>query len=510
MKNRLWVLLLCLLTACQSLPSLEGRSNSSHVPAHMPSLLAEALGPSVQAHAPLSGLYALDDGLDAFAARVALIDSAQHSIDIQYYIWRDDTSGRLLLQHLYQAANRGVRVRLLLDDNNTRGMDGLLAALDEHPNIEIRLFNPFTHRRWRALSYLTDFERLNRRMHNKSLTADNQATIIGGRNIGDEYFDFGDAALFVDLDVLAVGAVVNTVSVDFDRYWASASAYPLTSLVAARAHISRVDQKLLAGAIPSTESAAKFEQAWRQSVLAQQLLQGQLTWTWAKVNLVSDDPAKALGQADPQASVLVHLDQTMDTPKHAMWLVSPYFVPTHAGVDALQQLAHEGVAINVLTNSLAATDVGVVHSGYQQYRVPLLQAGIGLYELKPTQHSKGRRDKGLVGASASSLHAKTFIIDQERLFVGSFNFDPRSALLNTEMGLVIHSPALAKQMVYSLNDSVPQTSYRLDLNARQKLQWHEAESADSPDVVWHREPQVGFWRRTWVRILSWLPLESLL
>ena len=509
LKTLLLIPLLCLLAACQSLPTLEGRSVSRHLPADTPSLLASAVQPQVAAHAPLSGLYPLADGLDAFAARIGLADAAEHTLDIQYYIWRNDTSGRMLIQHIYQAAERGVRVRLLLDDNNTRGMDSLWAAVDEHPNIEVRLFNPFANRRWRALGYLTDFERLNRRMHNKSLTADSQATIIGGRNIGDEYFDFGDGALFIDLDVLAVGPVVEAVAADFDRYWASASAYPLDRLVRERSHIAPKTQRLLQGEIPATAQAAYFNQAWQQSPLSLALQHGDLPLEWARMELVSDDPAKALGQGDPQQSVLVHLDEAMGTPQQSLWLVSPYFVPTANGTDALAQLVRQGVQVNVLTNSLAATDVPLVHSGYVPYRTELLQAGVNLYEFKPVQHSKGRRDRGLVGNSASSLHAKTVAIDRQRLFVGSFNFDPRSAHLNTEMGLVIHSPALAADITDTLVQRLPESSYRLLPNGQNGVLWHDA-TAQPDAAILQREPQTGWWRRMWVKVLSWLPLESML
>ncbi len=497
------------LAACQSLPSLEGRSVSQRLPADTPSALAAQLQPQVTAQAPLSGLVPLDDALDAFAARVALADAAEHTLDLQYYIWRNDTSGRMLLQHVYQAAERGVRVRLLLDDNNTRGMDSLLSALDAHPQIEIRLFNPFANRRWRALGYVTDFDRLNRRMHNKSFTADNQATIIGGRNIGDEYFDFGNGALFVDLDVLAIGPVVEAASADFDRYWASASAYPLERLVRERKHISRANRRLLRGEEPASPQAGYFSRAWRQSALRQQLAEGRLPWQWARIDLVSDDPAKALNRGAAEQSVLVSLDRAMGTPQQSLWLVSPYFVPMPEGVDALGQLVRDGVAVRVVTNSLAATDVPLVHAGYQKYRHPLLQAGVNLYEFKPVQHSKGRRDRGLVGASASSLHAKTIAIDNRRLFVGSFNFDPRSAHLNTEMGVVIHSPPLVSAMTDSLASRLPETTYQVFADGRGGLIWRD-QIPEQADYYWAYDPHTGWLKRRWIDVLSLLPMDEML
>ncbi|MCP2039704.1 putative cardiolipin synthase [Neisseria sp. HSC-16F19] len=503
-----WLGLTALLAGCQSLPSLEGRSDSERLAADTPSSLAAAIRPQVEAQQPLSGLYTLDDGLSAFAARVALADMAEHSLDIQYYIWRNDTSGRLMIQHLYQAAERGVRVRVLLDDNNTAGMDKLWAALDMHPQVEVRLFNPFANRRWRALGYVTDFKRLNRRMHNKSFTADNQATIIGGRNIGDEYFDFGDDTLFIDLDVLAVGPVVDAVSADFDRYWNSASAYPLDTLVREPAHIARKTQRLFNGAVPATKKAQRFTRAWQDSPLGADLQAGRLPFEWAQIELVSDDPAKVLDKAAEQDSVLMRLDESMGTPQRSLWLVSPYFVPTDNGVAALTQLVQEGVDVHVLTNSLAATDVTLVHSGYAPHRAALLHGGVQLYELKPIQHSRGRRDRGLVGSSASSLHAKTFAIDGERLFVGSFNFDPRSAHLNTEMGLVIHSPSLAQNLSQSVNERLAETAYRLERTPSGKVVWQDTDEHGHTRTL--RKEPAPWWRRLLARVASWLPLEQLL
>lgn len=509
MKHTLGCLgLSALLVGCQTLPSLEGRSDSVRLPADTPSALAAAIRPQAEARRPLSGLRTLEDGLSAFAARVALADMAEHSLDVQYYIWRNDTPGRLMIQRLYQAAERGVRVRVLLDDNNTVGMDRLWAALDMHPNVDVRLFNPFANRRWRALGYVTDFKRLNRRMHNKSFTADNQATIIGGRNIGDEYFDFSEETLFIDLDVLAVGPVVDVVSADFDRYWNSHSAYPLARLVREPAHIARKTQRLFNGEIPATEKAQRFTRAWQEASLAADLQAGRLVFEWAHMDLVSDDPAKVLDQAAEQDSVLTRLDETMRTPERSLWLVSPYFVPTGNGVTALTQLVTEGVDVHVLTNSLAATDVTLVHSGYAPHRPALLAGGVKLYELKPVQHSRGRRDRGLVGSSASSLHAKTFVIDGQRLFIGSFNFDPRSAHLNTEMGLVVHSPSLAQNLSRSVHERLAASAYRLERTPAGKVVWQDTDAAGQTRTL--RQEPAPWWRRMLARIAAWLPLEHLL
>lgn len=448
-------------------------------------------------------LYVLSDAKDAFAARVALIDKAAVALDVQYYIWRNDVSGSLLLQKLWQAAERGVRVRFLLDDNNTRGLDDVLSAFDAHPNIQVRLFNPFVYRKWRWMGYFTDFNRLNRRMHNKSLTADNRASIVGGRNIGDEYFDVKTDNAFADMDVLVSGAIVTRISQDFDRYWQSESAYPI-HLITKKSNINKGKQQLL---LPhNLEPAyASYQERLAQSPLSQAFNTRRVRYIRAQTQLISDDPAKALDRK-VKIDIAAAMVAALQMPKHEMYLVSPYFVPAREGVRVLTGLAKTGVAITVLTNSLRATDVAAVHSGYARYRKPLLRAGVQLYEFKADNHFLTAKDKGLTGSSATSLHAKTFVLDQQRVYIGSFNLDPRSAKLNTEMGLVIHQTQLAKQMQQSLQQFTDKTAYHVTLDKKQRLQWHNPDTKQ----VSKKEPEAGFWKRITSKIFSYLPLERLL
>src|SRR5690606_33607887 len=322
-----------------------------------------------------SGIYPLLEGRDAFAARLLLARAAERSIDAQYYIWRNDLTGHLLFSALYDAAERGVRVRLLLDDNRTGGLDPLLAALDAHPNIEIRLFNPFTMRRLRLLQYVTDFSRVNRRMHNKSFTVDNQVTIIGGRNVGDEYFDaapLGELA-FADLDVLAVGPVVGSVSEQFDEYWKSDSAYPADRLLA----------PVPGASAPALFSPRPAEAEWlaavRSSRLLEELLEGTLELVWAPTRMISDHPAKGLGLAPPETHFPQVLVEALGPPQAELDLVSPYLVPGTAGMDTFVSIATRGVRVRVLVNSLEATDVRAVHAGYAKRRHALLAAGVELF-----------------------------------------------------------------------------------------------------------------------------------
>ena len=492
-----------LLSACSQLPPLQGRTESAAIPATADTRLGAALQPLLQANAGRSGIVPLADGQDAFAARVSLADAAQGSLDVQTYIWRNDITGGMLFAAMRRAADRGVRVRLLLDDINTGGLDPVLAALDAHPLIEVRLFNPFPNRTLRVLDYAADFARVNRRMHNKSFTADNQVTIVGGRNIGDEYFDVGAGLLFVDLDVLAVGPVVGAVSSDFDRYWGSLSAYPLTQLLSA--------VTLAAGwqepEPVESEAARTYRAAVARSRFVGDLVARQLRFEWAPVLMVSDDPAKVLGLAGREDLLWTQLQRAMPPTTREVQLVSPYFVPTERGAAFFMDRAARGVQVSVLTNALEATDVPAVHAGYARWRKPLLEGGVRLYEMKRTGPPRASEAGPRAGSSSASLHAKTFAIDRQRIFVGSFNFDPRSARLNTELGFLIESPALAGAMADGFARQVPQRAYALRLEG-ERLQW--LEQGPGGVRVHEEEPNAGWWTRLLVRILSLLPIEPLL
>ena len=505
--------LAALLAGCTSLAPPANRIESSVQRDTADTALGQGIAPLASRHPGLSGVYLLNEARDAFAARMLLAEAAQRTLDVQYYIWRPDISGKLLLDALHSAAERGVRVRLLLDDNNTGGMDALLATLDQHAHIEVRLFNPFRMRGFRPLGYLTEFSRLNRRMHNKSFTADNQASILGGRNVGDEYFGVGDGMLFADLDVLAIGQVVDAVSTDFDLYWASASSYPVSQLLTPVSP-GQLREASEQGARTARDPAAQaYLQAVQQATFVRRMVEGTLAFEWAPTHLVSDDPAKVLAKARLQDLMLPRLKQVLQAPAESMQLVSPYFVPTADGVQALVALRRQGVQIRVLTNSLEATDVAAVHAGYAKRRKALLEAGVILYELKK-QPFEAARAKGHVlgGSSSASLHAKTFSVDRSRLFVGSFNFDPRSAALNTEMGLLISSPRLAGQVADGFDQVLPAQAYQVVLSEDKDaggLRWLSQDAQGQP-VVDITEPGTRWWQRAGVSFLSLLPIEWLL
>ena len=356
---------------------------------------------------------------------------AERSLDVQYYIWHGDTTGYLMLEELWNAAGRGVRVRLLLDDNGIGGLDATVAAMDSHENIEVRLFNPFVNRSSRALGYLTDFSRLNRRMHNKSFTADSRATIVGGRNIGDEYFGAGQHISFADLDVIATGPAAAEVTAVFDAYWNSPSAYPSASIVAALAAdgVQALLQKF--AAVAASDPAVSYLSAVKDAQLLADVQAEKLELEWAPVTLVYDEPTKILGKAQRSDLLLTRLLETFGTTEREVDIVSPYFVPGEKGTASLCKLRERGIRVRILTNSLAATDVGAVHAAYGKRRKALLECGTLLYEMRPDARATakdgdgGDKKKMLGGSSTASLHAKSFAMDRTRIFVGSFNLDPR-------------------------------------------------------------------------------------
>ncbi len=500
-----------LIMGCAGLPPLEGREASRALGDTDASPLGRAIAPRVAGHPGKAGIYPLKRPADAFAARGLLAAAAQRSLDVQYYIWHGDETGMLLFEALWRAAERGVRVRLLLDDNGIAGLDPTLAALDAHPNVEVRLYNPLARRGMRALNFLADFSRANRRMHNKSFTADNQAAIVGGRNVGNEYFGAGEGVVFQDLDVIAVGPAVREVSTAFDLYWNSDSAYPAASILGPAGPDARAMLEAQFAAAHASPAAEDYLKALRETPLATQLLKGQLPLEWAEVQLVYDDPAKTL-DAEERTDLLLlpKLVQLAGPAEKQFDLVSPYFVPGEPGTAAFAALARRGVKVRILTNSLAASDVSAVHAGYAKRREDLLRAGVRLFELKPTVAREEAQDKKTFGGSSgASLHAKTFAVDRERAFVGSFNFDPRSARLNTEMGLVIRSPVLAQRIAASFDSDVPLAAYEVRLDEdRGSLYW--IETTPSGEKRYDTEPGAGLFKRLGVGILSLLPIEWLL
>lgn len=466
--------------------------------------------------AGLTGHKLLRDGKDAFAARVLLARSAERTLDVQYYIWHDDLSGSLLLDELDAAAKRGVRVRLIVDDIGTARLDARLALLADQPNFEVRLYNPCALRWPKPLNYLYAFKRLNCRMHAKSFTADNQATIVGGRNIGDEYFAARKKGQFADLDVLAVGAVVPEVSSAFDGYWNGADVYPVGDVVGRISERRRRKVEQASRQLATSIRAERYRDAVRKRRLLGEMIDGSLTMVWAPARLINHDYREG-GRGEGPTDLSTLIPAGLDHPATALDVISGYFVPTAAGTAQLMQLARSGVRLRVLTNSFAATDVGFVHAGYAPCRPALLAAGVKLFEMpapddKPKTATKFVRTTSArrrrLRTEGRSLHAKTIGVDGRQVYVGSANFDPRSAHLNTEMGLLIDSPELAKALATSFDQDIAEAVYCLGLDGRGGVCWTDARDDDPrPETT---EPGTTVFSRALVALLSRLPIERYL
>lgn len=466
--------------------------------------LDRAVVPLLDAHPGQTGAVLINDGLAAFAARALAVRGAGRSLDLQYYMWRDDLAGRLLALEVWRAAERGVRVRLLLDDLNARGLDPQLLALDAHPNIELRLYNPFRNRRGirRVLETVVRALRINHRMHNKAWIADGRVAVVGGRNIGDEYFSAAEGTNFRDLDLLLVGPAVAGTEAIFDRYWNSDTVVPLAAL---GEKSRRRMQQLLddARAQIGSPQAQRYLARVQASPGVQEFLTRAVRPLWsARIEVVADPPQK-WRRDDRSAWLVQRLAGAIGSAAARALLVSPYFVPGDAGRDALLGLAGRGVAVGVVTNSLAANDVPAVHSGYARYRERLLRGGVALHELR----AQGRTDTSLFGSSGASLHTKAFVVDGQRGFVGSFNLDPRSAMLNTEMGVLFDDAGLGAAVEAEYHRLAgPGFSYDVVVDDRGRLRWRDG--LTSPPTLLEREPGASLWRRVVAVVLGWLPIET--
>lgn len=455
-----------------------------------------------------NGLVLMSNSYDAFAARVLAARAAGRSLDLMYYIWEPDLTGNLMSQEVLMAADRGVRVRMLLDDFTTHGTVVPYLALDSHPNIEVRMFNPTRARDnalRRGLEMVLRLFSMTRRMHNKGWIADGQMAIVGGRNIGDDYFDATESHNFSDLDLLMVGPIVNESEDVFDQFWNSTVVLPITAL--ARAHQQPNLDGFRAAVAKTAESpeAKPYLDRVRERASAIDSLAGPGTIHWTNdAGLYSDPPQKALG-LDEDQWLFARLSKAMETAKTSLEITSPYFVTGQQGTERLVALAQRGVDVSVLTNSLAATDAFPTgFSGYANYRAPLLAGGVKLYELMPQTE---RSYTLLAGASKLALHSKAFTMDDDAGFVGSYNVDPRSATLNTEMGVFFRDAALAGQLNQLFaTDSAPDRAFSVSLDANGQLRW-EGE-VDGTMETYDHDPDTSPFRRFVVWVLSKLPIES--
>lgn len=431
-----------------------------------------------------SGFFPFVYGMDALGARLEMAERAQSTLDLQYFLMKDDSAGAVVSAALWRAAERGVRIRFLLDDVFTTAPDSGLSALHGHPNIEVRLFNPISRRGLHSLNFIGHFRRANRRMHNKSFIADNAVAIVGGRNIADEYFQLKTDAVFSDFDVLAFGPVVREVSASFDDYWNHALAIPMEQL----------DARELGGTHGHGESPAKVEQIYREALgkdLVRQIAAGERPLFVADARVLADDPDKLQrAVSDDNIQLAAELGALLSEAQSELIFVSPYYVPGKDGIEFVRRITGRGVRVVMVTNSLASTNHIPVHSAYAGYRRRVLRAGVELHEVRA---NAGREAQGGVGPEQLTLHTKLIVIDRRYVFVGSLNFDPRSIRINAEMGLLIDSPELAALIADGIARDLPNVAYRVTTNDRGTLKW-ETKTAGRT-VVEDSEPLSSRWRR---------------
>ena len=443
-------LLLSGLAACAHLQRPELPIEAAMPPGES-SALDRAIAPAEAQHPGQSAFRLLIEGPEAFVTRMQSARQAARGLDVQTYIWHADLTGMFLAHQLIEAADRGVKVRLLLDDIDARAKNAGFAAMAAHPNIDVRMFNPFASRKGMLGLIgegLTSFGRINRRMHNKSWIADNRIAIVGGRNVGDEYFGASDEVNFVDLDFAMIGPIVRDASASFDRYWNSPSAYPMESLDRDGVSAPALEKlRAVLDAHASQARTSRYAAALRADDAVERLAAGDQPMEWSeRYAFVADDPLKVtMQERDAQRTqVGAALLAEVEAMQTDLTVISPYFVPGEATTEAFVAAARSGKRVRVLTNSLAATDVAAVHGGYSRYRDPLLAGGVQLWELKPQVGSSVQ--SSMFGSSGASLHTKALIVDNRTAFVGSFNLDPRSIWLNCEQGVLVDSEVLASQL----------------------------------------------------------------
>jgi putative cardiolipin synthase len=496
-----------LSAACTSLDPRPDLPAQHALAAGSDTRLDQIVGDAEARHPGQSGFRLVREGPEAFAIRALSARAAGRSIDVQTYIWHTDLTGSYLALTLLEAADRGVRVRLLVDDMDARGSNRGFAALAAHPNIDVRMFNPTASREGTiafAFEALGSAKRINRRMHNKSWIVDNRLAVAGGRNLGDEYFGASEDVNFVDLDFAVVGPIVRDASATFDRYWNSPLAYPM-ELLDPSAVTEPALEELRARAAPLAEQAqrSKYASELREDASVQKLVGGDWPMHWApRFEFVADDPLKALGRGEgPNGSlVLGTLAPTIRASTTSVTIISPYFVPGPRGTEFLVGVDRAGSTVRVLTNSLAANDVALVYGGYSETREDLLEGGVELWELKPAPGSEVKAS--LFGSSGASLHSKALAIDSHTVFVGSYNLDPRSTSLNCEQGILVESAEIAAQLEQTFrSESSGDRAWSVTLQ-QGRLRWSDGTR------TWDSSPEASGSRRFQAWLARILPIES--
>ena len=504
LKFCLLLLLIGLLfTGCASVPKDYPRSSSTAFEDYLDTSVGQLFEEAAVQHPGESGFTIVRYGRPAFTARIALTELAERSLDLQYYIWEADATGRILAERLIQAADRGVRVRILVDDINLAGWDAQVASMNAHPNIEIRIFNPFANRDKRYFDFLIDLNRINHRMHNKLMVMDNAVAIVGGRNIGNHYFGVATDANFRDLDIAAAGPVVRDTSRVFDHFWNGDWAVPIAALV--KRSYTEADLTVFRETISERIEAEKYPYPLDQDVddLKSELASIRGQFIWAPGRIVWDDPA-AIREGITEGVMIQQLFRKADTLQSEVLIESAYFVTQDKAFEAVKKLTERGVRVRVLTNSLASNDVVAAHAGHAKRRKQLIENGMELYELRPDAGAV--RQRVIAGESKAALHTKAVVFDREAVFIGSFNLDPRSASINTEAGLYVESPELAEQVIEYMDEGIEsQNSYRVVLDEDGELFW--ITEIDGREVRYHNEPETSFRQRFMSGFIMMLPVE---
>ena len=489
-----------LLAGCATAQKQHTPSQSTAYMNYATTTLGQLFSNAMQQHAGLSGFSIISQGRTAFTARIALTELAEKSLDLQYYLWEEDETGWILADRLVRAADRGVRVRVLVDDIGLSGRDARIAALDSHPNIEIRIFNPLSHRNARLFDFAFDLNRVNHRMHNKIMVADNAMAIVGGRNIGNHYFGVATDANFRDLDIATAGPVVREISTVFDHFWNGSWAMPINAL--AEADEFKTVVEFLHKKIATSDYPFPLDQD--VNGLSKELSSIRDGFIWAPGQIVWDDPKDIEAKAD-HGNIYKALYKKLDSLEHELLIESAYFVAREPGIEQVKRLRDRGVKVRVLTNSLASNDVLAAHAGYAKYRKQLLSNGLDIYEMRPD--ASVIKKKVLSSKSKAALHTKSFVFDRESVFIGSFNLDPRSSNINTEAGLYVESPALAAKVVEYMNEGVlAENSYQTLLDKNGKLYW--ITNVDGIEVRYNKEPETTFGQRFMSGIIKLLPFDS--
>ena len=500
-----------LLSGCASLPGPIERAEQRAVPVTGDSALDHTIADFLAPYPGQSAAHFLKDGLDAFAARLTVADRASRSIDAQYYLFHDDVTGGLYAERLLRAAERGVKVRLLLDDMGAHRRDDFLLALDHHPNFEIRIFNPFANRKIRALEYLYRFGLVTRRMHNKSMVVDGVVAITGGRNIGDDYFDASHKSNFIDMDVMVFGPAVDEIGGQFDQYWNSPLSYDIETLARhspAPAEVLSTWQAL--HDVTVKQSDGSYLKRLELAGFFEHLSEGTLPISIGPAIVLVDQPQKV---REPLYDDTTHLAPELwpyfRQATRELVILNPYFIPSDSGVQVLADAAQRGCRVVVLTNSLAANDVAAVHGHYSKYRKALIMAGVELHELRADRPMPEFSESNLAAPSDHiSLHIKTFVFDRQKTFIGSLNLDARSVYQNTELGIIVDDPEMASQIAELALNNLPRLAYQVQLDDQDRMTWTGLDPDSQEEIVLYKEPDAGFWLKAVAWISRIIPVES--